>query len=72
MQDQIELNDLFTVDQLAAEHPEFLSVPTLRWQLRDRDSNGLQSACVKIGKKLLISKTRYQAWLAQKSQSASA
>lgn len=66
--EQIELSDLRTVGQLAAEFPAILSVPTLRWQLRDRDSNGLSRACVKLGKKLLISKTRYQAWLANQDK----
>lgn len=68
MANQIELSDLFTLDQLAEQHPGILTVPMLRWQTRHRATNGLQAACVKIGKKLLISKSRYQAWLAQSAE----
>ncbi|MCK4130782.1 hypothetical protein [Ralstonia pseudosolanacearum] len=62
---QIELSDLFTVQELAARWPKILSVLTLRYQLRNRDSNGLSRAVVRIGKKLLISESRYQQWLAE-------
>lgn len=57
------LDDLRSIDALAREHPTILSVPTLRWQLRHRDENGLADAVVKVGKKLLIVKPRYTAWL---------
>lgn len=60
----IALDDLDTVEGLAASYPRLLTVPTLRWQLRHRDSNGLAVACVPVGKKLLISRSRYEAWLA--------
>lgn len=60
---EIQLDDLRTAEKLAAENPGILTVPTLRWQLRHRDTNGLAVACVRIGKKLLISKSRYQCWL---------
>lgn len=72
MENQIDLNDLYTVQQLAQQYPGILSVPTLRWQLRWRDANGLAKACVKMGKKLLISKSRYQAWLAQSAEAGAA
>ncbi|MHC6051943.1 hypothetical protein ACYT84_09270 [Ralstonia solanacearum] len=62
---QIELSDLFTVKELAARWPKILSVLTLRYQLRNRDNNGLSKAVVRIGKKLLISESRYQQWLAE-------
>mgnify|MGYP001182227356 CR=1 FL=1 len=62
--DRIDLDDLFTVEELAAKYPKVLSVPTLRWQLRHRDTNGLQAACVQIGKRTFISKARYEHWLA--------
>lgn len=63
----IALDDLDTVEGLAARFPRLLTVPTLRWQLRHRDSNGLAPACVAVGKKLLISRTRYEAWLATRA-----
>jgi len=66
----LPLDDLHTVEELARKHSRFLSVNTLRWQLRDREKNGLAPACVRIGKKLLISKTRYEQWLASRAGSA--
>lgn len=63
----LSLNDLYTVDQLAAAFPNILSVPALRWQLRHRDENGLAAACVRVGKKLLLHRPRYEAWLATKA-----
>lgn len=65
--DALSLADLNTVDELAAKFPNILSVPALRWQLRHRDENGLAPACVKVGKKLLIHRPRYEAWLATRT-----
>jgi len=62
--DSVKLEDLYSIPDLAKQFPEVLSVPTLRWQLRQRDTNGLAACTVKVGKKLLISKTRYERWLA--------
>lgn len=67
-QEAIELRDLRDVEALAAERPDVLSVSTLRWQLRHRDTNGLAAACVQIGKRLLISKSRYERWLATQTE----
>lgn len=67
---QIALADLRSIDDMVHEHPKLLSVPTLRWQLRHRDVNGLAPACVRVGKKLLISKTRYEQWLARRAGAA--
>ena len=61
--ESIPLCDLRSIDELVAEHPKVLQVSTLRWQLRHRESNGLAHCCVAIGKKLLISKSRYEGWL---------
>lgn len=69
-QDAFELGDLRAIEALAAEHPDILSVSTLRWQLRHRDTNGLAAACVQIGKRLLISKSRYEHWLAAQAEAA--
>lgn len=62
---QIELSDLFTVQQLAARHPNVLTVLMLRYQLRNRETNGLKRAVVRIGKKMFISESRFQQWLAE-------
>jgi hypothetical protein len=61
------LEDLFSIDALASEFRNILSVPTLRWQLRFREKNGLAPCCVRVGKKLLISKSRYECWLASQA-----
>lgn len=66
----ITLDDLRTVEKLAASFPEVLTVDTLRWQLRHRNANGLAPACVRLGKKLLISQTRYEAWIARRAEAA--
>jgi hypothetical protein len=65
----MSLSDLYTVEQLAAEFPNILTVPALRWQLRHRDENGLAPAgvCVRVGKKLLLNRPRYEAWLATRT-----
>ena len=61
---QIDLDDLYTVPEFAQRHARILNTNTLRYQLRDRETNGLASATVKIGKKLLISESGYRQWLA--------
>ncbi len=66
----IALGDLYDIKKLADEYPHLLTVPTLRWQLRHRDTNGLAIACVRVGKKLRISKTRYESWLASRAGAA--
>lgn len=60
----ISLDDLRSVEEMVAENPRHLTISGLRWQLRHRDRNGLGVACVRLGKKLLISKARYEQWLA--------
>lgn len=62
--ESLPLDDLHTVADLVEQFPKILQPTTLRWQLRRRDQNGLAVACVRIGNKLLISKTRYERWLA--------
>ena len=70
--DAIKLDDLRDIEALAAENPKTLTVATLRWQLRHRDTNGLAVACVRVGKRLLISKSRYEHWLATRTEAGRA
>lgn len=65
----LPLDDLHTIEELANKYHRILTTHTLRWQLRDREKNGLAPACVRVGKKLLISKTRYEQWLAARAGS---
>lgn len=61
------LSDLATIADLVREHPNFLTEPTLRWQLRHRDANGLADCCVRVGRKILIYRSRYASWLAARA-----
>lgn len=61
--DAVPLEDLYSIEDLAAQYPKILSVAILRWQLRSRHRNGLAQCCVPLGKRLLISKSRYERWL---------
>ncbi len=60
----ISIGDLYDIHKFAEAHSHLLNTTTLRWQLRHRDTNGLASAVVQIGRRLFISKSRYEAWLA--------
>jgi len=62
----LPLDDLYSIGKLVEAYPDLLSVTSLRWQLRHRAENGLATSCVRIGKKLLISKTRYEQWIASR------
>lgn len=62
--DSIELSDLFTITALVGASNGTLNETNLRWQLRNRGETGLDACVVRSGKKLLISKSRYERWLA--------
>lgn len=63
----IAVDDLRTIPGLIAENPDVLTEPMLRWQLRHRFENGLAQFCVPVGRKLLISKSGYERWLASQA-----
>lgn len=65
--DEIALDDLHSLEELARHYPAITPLSTLRWQLRHRDTNGLACCCIKQGKKLLIIKSRYERWLASRA-----
>lgn len=68
--DTIAIDDLFTVEELAAAYPKVLTVATLRWHIYNRKKTGFDVACVKgLGRKLLISKSRFERWLASQTES---
>ena len=63
--DSLKLDDLYTLEALVAATPnDALSITNLRWQLRHRHETGLDACVVRNGKQLLISKSRYERWLA--------
>lgn len=61
--DALPLDDFYTIEDFAAAYPKTAALHTLRWQLRFRKENGLDQCVVRVGKKLLISKSRYANWL---------
>jgi len=63
----ITIDDLVTVEGIVAANPEALTVAAVRWQLRYRHENGLHACCVKVGKRVLISRRRYEQWLATRA-----
>jgi hypothetical protein len=64
------LDDWVPLEQFVAEHPNLGDANVQRWLLRYRATNGLASAVRKVGKRLLISKTRYAAWIAARDERA--
>ena len=65
--ERLPLEDLRTVNSLHKEYPGVLTASTLTWLLRKRDENGLAECLVPLGAKLLISKSRFEAWLAKRA-----
>ncbi len=63
----LALDDLYPLDKLIEAYPHLLTMETLRWQLRHRSDNGLAPACVRLGRRLMISKSRYETWLASRA-----
>ena len=43
---------------------------SLRWLLFHRDTNGLDKACVKIGRRIFIDVGRFNSWLETQRKSA--
>jgi len=58
--EEVKLDDLVTINELAKQFPNILTVQTLRWHLRHRHQNGLDKCCVRLGKKLLLVKSRIE------------
>lgn len=55
----------FTVEQMAEKYPAFTS-GSLRWLLFNREHNGLSSAVVQLGRKVLFDEQAFVAWLRAK------
>ena len=60
-----DLHEFKTVRQMAEEFPGLVSVSALRWQLRNRDRNGLREHVITVGNKLAIHVPGYTRWLLQ-------
>ena len=59
------LDEFSTIEQLAANNPDLITVNRLRWIIRDRHNNGLAPAVKKLGKNLLVHVPTFVTWLMQ-------
>ena len=51
-----------TIDSLVKKYPHLFAVNTLRWQLRDRATNGLDKHVTRFGRKLYIFMPGFLEW----------
>ena len=58
------LERLLTVKQLADASPAFTEA-SLRWQIFNSTTNGLDRALVKVGRRVLIDVAEFELWLEQ-------
>jgi hypothetical protein len=56
------LADLRTVRQLSLEVPAF-SQASIRWAIFNSRHNGLAPALVKLGKRVLLDRAKFEAWV---------
>jgi len=59
------LDEFSTIEQLAADNPDLITINRLRWIIRDRQNNGLAPAVKKLGKNLLVHVPTFVSWLMQ-------
>ncbi len=62
------LDDLVTPEYLAEERPDLFPLKSLRWQLQNRHHNGLSDAgaVMKVGRKIMLSRSRLLAWISSR------
>jgi len=65
--------NLETVRTLAQKYPNVITEGGLRWEIFNKDSNGLKEsgAILKRGRKILIDADRYFDWLRNQNQTES-
>ena len=60
----METQNFLTVGSLAAKYKGAgFTEGALRWQLFNREQNGLDRAVVRVGRRLLIDEAEFVAWL---------
>jgi hypothetical protein len=59
-----ELDNWLTVNQTVMRYPQFTK-NQLKWQLRDRASNGMDNCVKKLGKRLYIHIPKFSEWMAK-------
>lgn len=65
----MEQSQFSTVEQFAKKYPAFTPA-SLRWQLFNRSTNGLDAAVVQLGRRVLIDEAAFVAWLRDHRQTA--
>jgi hypothetical protein len=65
------MTDIFTVRQMAERHPAF-SENSLRYHIFHSESNKLNKALIRVGRKVLIKEPAFLEWLDSQSQGGAA
>ena len=65
-----DLSELDTIDELTARYPDKFTKSQLQWALRFRDENGLDSAVVKLGRRLYLHRPTFMLWLVSRRGAA--
>ncbi len=62
-------DDLITPEDFAIERPDLFPLKTIKWQLHSRHRNGLaeSGAVLKVGRRILLSRSRFLAWVSSKT-----
>ena len=58
----MEIKNLVTVKQLAEASPAFTEA-SVRWMIFNAETNGLDQALVKRGRRVLVDVTEFERWL---------
>ena len=59
---KVDNSQFYTIAQFAQKYPAFTPA-ALRWQLFNRKTNGLDSAVVQLGRRVLIDEIAFVGWL---------
>jgi hypothetical protein len=62
----VDFRDLATLREIASPNSPF-SENALRWHIFNAERNGLASALVRVGRRIYIQKSAFNAWLANQS-----
>ena len=65
-----DLSELDTIDELTARYPDKFTRSQLQWALRFREENGLESAVVKLGRRLYLHRPTFMVWLVSRRGAA--
>lgn len=65
-----DLSELDTIDELTARYPDKFTRSQLQWALRFREENGLESAVVKLGRRLYLHRPTFMMWLVSRGRAA--